>query len=58
MKEVNLKLTLEETNVILSALGNLPYIQVQSLIPKIQAQAEQQLNGSHQETSAKAITKK
>lgn len=46
MKEVNLKLTIEEANVILNALGNLPFVQVNQLIAKIQSQAGQQLNGN------------
>jgi hypothetical protein len=44
MKEINLQLTIEEANVILEALGNLPFVKVFALIGKIQAQAGQQLN--------------
>ena len=43
MKEITLKLTIEETNNILQSLGNLPFIQVNQLIQKIQQQAGQQL---------------
>lgn len=43
MEEITLKLTINDTNSILGALGNLPYIQVMELIAKIQAQAKEQL---------------
>lgn len=43
MKEINLKLTLDEASVILKALGNMPFVQVQQLIVKIQTQAQKQL---------------
>ena len=42
MKEINLKLTVEEANVILTALGNMPYSQVFQLIGKIHQQAAEQ----------------
>ena len=44
MKEIKLELKIEEINVILTALGNLPFIQVHELIGKIQAQASEQLS--------------
>lgn len=43
MKEINLLLKVEEVNLVLSALGNLPFIQVHELIGKIQTQATPQL---------------
>ena len=43
MKEMTLKLTIEEVNQVLTALGSLPFIQVHELIGKIQAQASAQL---------------
>lgn len=48
MQELNFKLTIEETNAILAALGQQPYTQVFNLIQKIHIQAQQQLqqNGS------------
>ena len=52
MKEINIKVDVNETNKILTALGNLPYIQVYELIDKIKSQAEEQLsqnNGSESE---------
>jgi hypothetical protein len=45
MKEIQLVLTVDEVNKVLNALGNLPFVQVFEVIPKIQAQADQQLNG-------------
>ncbi|MEO9852352.1 MAG: hypothetical protein ABJH72_17065 [Reichenbachiella sp.] len=46
MKEVSLKLSIDEANAVLNALGNLPFVQVNQLINKIQLQAGQQLNGN------------
>ena len=46
MKELTLKLTIEEANTILSALGQVPYAQVFGLISKINEQAEEQLRAS------------
>ncbi len=43
MKEITLKLSVDEANNILQALGSLPYIQVHQLIQKIQIQAGTQL---------------
>lgn len=43
MKEIKLELKIEEINQVLTALGNLPFIQVHELIGKIQAQATGQL---------------
>jgi hypothetical protein len=43
MKEINLTLKVEEVNLILTSLGNLPFIQVHELIGKIQNQAAAQL---------------
>ena len=44
MNNINLKITLDETNLILAALGQQPYLQVYQLIEKIQQQAQAQLN--------------
>jgi|AntRauTorcE11897_2_1112592.scaffolds.fasta_scaffold237985_1 hypothetical protein len=45
MNEKNIQLTfsLEEVNMILTSLGNLPYGQVYNLIQEIQNQTEKQL---------------
>ncbi len=46
MKEVQLQFTIEEVNVILEGLGNLPFIKVYHLIEKIQGQAARQMSDS------------
>ena len=56
MKEVNLSFKLEEVNLILTALGNLPFIQVHELIAKIQTQATPQLNNSVNGNNQQKIT--
>lgn len=43
MKEIVLNLTIEEVNLILNALGNLPFNQVQALISKITLQGNSQI---------------
>jgi hypothetical protein len=45
-----LHLTLDETNLLLEALGQLPYIQVHQLIAKIQEQASEQLQEAKRKT--------
>ena len=42
-KEIELKLTVAETNGILQALGQMPFAQVAALIQKIQQQAAPQV---------------
>jgi hypothetical protein len=44
MKDISLTLTIEETNLVLEALGNLPFARVFAVIGKIQEQARQQLS--------------
>jgi hypothetical protein len=44
MQEINLRLTIEEANLILEGLGNLPFAKVYALVGKVQDQAGQQLN--------------
>ncbi|RLA26175.1 MAG: hypothetical protein DRQ62_00295 [Gammaproteobacteria bacterium] len=39
MKQIKLNLTIDEANLILEGLGNLPFIQVHELIGKIHQQA-------------------
>jgi len=43
MKPIQLALTLDEVNMILEALGQLPFVKVHQLIGKIHQQAEAQL---------------
>ena len=45
MKEINLSVTIDEANLILEGLGNLPFAKVYALIAKMQDQAERQCNG-------------
>jgi predicted DNA-binding ArsR family transcriptional regulator len=48
---INLEVSLEELNKILTALGNLPYVQVYELITNIQQQAEGQLQKKNARTN-------
>ena len=43
---LNLMVTVDEANMVLGALSNLPYGQVNQLIPKLQQQCESQLRPS------------
>jgi hypothetical protein len=43
LQQLTIKLSLDEANVILAALGNLPFIQVHSLIHNLQNQVAPQL---------------
>lgn len=47
-KELTLTLTVAETNGILQALGNMPYLQVASLIQKVQQQATPQVKEANE----------
>lgn len=44
MKKISLTLTIDETNLILEALGALPFVRVFALIGQLQEQARQQLS--------------
>jgi hypothetical protein len=46
MPEVTLTLTLDETNLVLESLGQMPFVQVHQLIAKIHEQAESQVAAS------------
>jgi hypothetical protein len=46
MNDINLALKIEDINLVLSALSNLPFIQVHELIGKIQVQAAAQLTAA------------
>ncbi|PCK09208.1 MAG: hypothetical protein COA42_04945 [Alteromonadaceae bacterium] len=54
MKDINLNLSIEQTNVILQALGNLPFVQVHELIDSIQEQASKQVAEQEQSEAAPA----
>jgi len=45
MRELELKITIDEANLILEGLGNLPFAKVFALVAKIQEQAARQLRG-------------
>ena len=45
MNEIRLTVTIDEANLILEALGQLPFAKVYALVGKIQEQASRQLNG-------------
>lgn len=48
MNKLHFEFTLEETNVIIKALGHMPFMQVYELIGKINMQANEQLgNGQN-----------
>ncbi len=44
MRELQLSLTIDEVNLILEAVGNLPFHRVYALVGKVQQQASQQLS--------------
>lgn len=48
MQDIQLTLTVDETNVILAALGEQSYKQVFQLVAKIQQQANEQLQAQPQ----------
>lgn len=43
MKELSITLSIEETNIVLAALSELPYKKSAGIIAKIQQQAKEQL---------------
>ncbi|MBC6479735.1 MAG: hypothetical protein GDA56_20100 [Hormoscilla sp. GM7CHS1pb] len=46
MEEIELKLTVNEVNQVLEALGQLPYARIYQLIHKVQDQAQQQIRAA------------
>lgn len=52
---IKLELSVEETNVLLAALGNLPYVQSANLIHKIQDIAKETFKAEQNENT-KTIT--
>ncbi|MEM7655894.1 MAG: hypothetical protein AAF399_07185 [Bacteroidota bacterium] len=58
METIELTLTLEEANLILEALGDMPFKEVFELIGKIQQQASEQLqdNAGSMEPSGNGFT--
>lgn len=47
MQEINLRLAVEDVNVILEGVGSLPFARVYTLVGKIQEQAAQQMRAAH-----------
>lgn len=48
MKELNIKLNINELNLVLEALGHQSYVRVYELIENLQNQAKAQMNGGIQ----------
>lgn len=46
MQDIQLRLTLDELNLILEGVGNLPFARVFALVGKIQAQAAEQIQAA------------
>ena len=55
MKEINLTLTTAEGNLILEALGELPFVKVYGLIGKIKDQADRQFSEEKAEPNIKEV---
>lgn len=49
-QKLSIELTVTEWNVVMQALGNMPFAQVSNIVPNIQKQANEQL----QSTEAKS----
>ena len=58
MKEIDIKLTTEEINIIMEALGNLPFVKVYQIIGKIQEQAGAQLQAVNGQATAEPVVSK
>jgi hypothetical protein len=52
MKEINLRLTIEEINLVLAALGRMPFQEVYALVHKIHVQSTEQWEKSPEEMPA------
>ena len=52
MNNIQLMLSLEEVNILLNALGNQPYAQIQPLIAKIQTQGSTQVQAAQSKQAA------
>ena len=46
MREVKLTVTIEEANLLLEGLGQMPFARVYALVAKLQEQAASQLDGA------------
>lgn len=54
MKELDFSLTLEEVNLILKALGKMPFVDVYEVIGKLNKQANEQLKKTNIENKTKS----
>jgi hypothetical protein len=54
MKDFKITINVNETNLILRALGNMPYNQVNELVAKIHSQVQEQLLQSNEEIAGKS----
>ena len=45
-KEISLKLSLDEANLVLEGLGHIPFARVYALVNKVQQQAGEQMNAT------------
>jgi hypothetical protein len=57
MQELQFNLTLDETNLILEALGEMPFARVHQLIAKMQQQAHAQLQATQNTTALENLTR-
>lgn len=48
MSEITITLTIDETNLILESLGEIPFVRVHQLIGKIQQEAQIQLQAAQE----------
>ena len=48
MQDIQLRLSIEELNLVLEGVGNLPFARVFTLVGKLQAQAAEQLQVAQQ----------
>lgn len=53
MRDIELSLSVEETNTVLEALGLLPYVRVHRLIEKVQQQATSQLRARDEDEESR-----
>lgn len=58
MKELSLKLSLDETNLVLEGLGQLKFVRVVELVSTIQNQARAQMDGPASKSAGDAAIKK
>jgi hypothetical protein len=55
MQDINLTLHIDDVNVILEGLGNLPFAKVYVLVGKIQEQAAEQIRAAAPNAAPRAV---